>query len=57
MFTSIMIIWAVAAADFETSDAFSKSYTGMLFNTLRPRQNGCHFADDIIKHIFLNENV
>ena len=27
------------------------------FNTLRPRQNGRHFADDTFKHIFLNENV
>ena len=27
------------------------------FNTLRPRQNGRHFADDIFKLIFLNENV
>ena len=27
------------------------------FNTLRPRQNGCHFADDIFKCIFLNENL
>ena len=26
-------------------------------NTLRLRQNGCHFADDIFKWIFLNENV
>ena len=26
-------------------------------NTLRPRQNGCHFADDIFKCIFLNKNV
>ena len=26
-------------------------------NTLRPRQNGCHFADDIFKGIFLSENV
>ena len=26
-------------------------------NTLRPRQNGCHFADAIFKCIFLNENV
>ena len=25
--------------------------------TLRPRQNGRHFADDIFKCIFLNENV
>ena len=26
-------------------------------NTLRPRQNGRHFADDIFKGIFLIENV
>ena len=28
-----------------------------IFNTLRPRQNGHNFADDIFKCIFLNENV
>ena len=27
------------------------------FNTMRPRQNGCHFADNIFKYIFLNKNV
>ena len=27
------------------------------FNTLRPRQNGRHFPDDIFKCIFLNANV
>ena len=27
------------------------------FNTLRLRQNGRHFQDDICKLIFLNENV
>ena len=26
-------------------------------NTLKPRQNGRHFADDIFKCIFLDENV
>ena len=26
-------------------------------NSLRPRQNGRHFADDIFKSIFMNENV
>ena len=26
-------------------------------SSLRSRQNGCHFADDTFKHIFLNENV
>ena len=28
-----------------------------LFNTLKPRQNGQHFPDDIFKCIFLTENV
>ena len=28
-----------------------------IFNTLRPRQNGRHFPDDIFKCIFLDENV
>ena len=27
------------------------------FNTLRPRQDGLHFPDDIYKCIFLNENI
>ena len=27
------------------------------FSTLRQRQNGCHFADDIFKCIFFHENV
>ena len=26
-------------------------------NSLRPRQNGCLFADDTFKRIFLNENI
>ena len=26
-------------------------------NTLRLRQNGCNFPDDIFKFIFLNENI
>ena len=28
-----------------------------LVNSLRPRQNGRHFADDTFKRIFLNENI
>ena len=39
----------------EAVTAFDISET--YFNTLRPRQNGRHFADDIFKCIFLNENV
>ena len=33
------------------------SNTLLGFNTLRPRQNGRHFADDIFQCIFLNENA
>ena len=29
----------------------------LLLNTFRPRQNGRHFADDMFKCIFFNENV
>ena len=29
----------------------------LLVNTLRPRQNGRHFADDVLKCIFFNENA
>ena len=39
----------------ETSWTTSKSSYGI--NTLRPRQNGRLFPDDIFKWIFLNENV
>ena len=31
--------------------------SGIVVNTLRPRQNESHFADDIFKRIFLNENI
>ena len=31
--------------------------TLLYINSLRPRQNGRHFADDVFKCIFLNENV
>ena len=36
------------------------SYEPMIYGsikTLRPRQNGRHFADDVFKCIFLKENV
>ena len=32
-------------------------YIWLAFNTLRPRQNGCHIPDDIFKCISWNENV
>ena len=33
------------------------TFPSSCFNTLRPRQNGRHFPDDIFKCFFLNENV
>ena len=29
----------------------------VVFDTLKLRENGCHFADSAFKYIFLNENV
>ena len=34
-----------------------KTWFNYQLNTLRPRQNGSHFPDDIFKCIFLNENL
>ena len=34
-----------------------QSFWNNLLNPLRPRQNGCHYPDDIFKCIFLNKNV
>ena len=41
----------------QTMMNLDKKYKLLDFNTLRPRQNGRHFPDDIFKCIFLNENV
>ena len=32
-------------------------WTPYVFNTLRPRQNGRHFSDDIFRRTSLNENI
>ena len=44
---------------FHTVDNNLTEYINLLqpFNILRPGQNGRHFADDIFKRIFLNENI
>ena len=41
---------------FLTCDVFGAMSLPEPIDTLRPRQNGCHFTDDIFKCIFLNEN-
>ena len=49
------VMWKTSSkAQQNTFVLFEFIYT---FNTLRPRQNGRHFADDTFKCIFLNENV
>ena len=48
---SICLFWS------EIGEAHADPEWPEWFNTLRPRQNGRHFADDIFKWIFLNENV
>ena len=35
----------------------AKEVHGLIIYRFRPRENGCHFPDDIFKWIFLNENV
>ena len=38
-------------------DSLGRVSVRLTFNTLRPRQNGRHFADNTFKPIFLNENI
>ena len=38
-------------------DSGRQSPVFFIFKTLRPKQNGCYFADNIFKCIFFNENV
>ena len=40
---------------FSSVNSYTEPY--VCFNTLRPRQNGRHFSDDMFKCIFLNENI
>ena len=47
--TAQSIIWQTAAKCYH--------HLSWIFNTLGPRQNGHHLAEDIFKCIFLNENV
>ena len=41
----------------EQAQAYKYDVICAAINTLRPRQDGRHFPDDIFKCIFLNENV
>ena len=39
------------------TNRYGSMYHAATINTLRPRQNGRHLADDTFKRIFLNENI
>ena len=41
--------------DDESLPSFLALLRGQFIDTLRPKHNGCHFPDDILKCIFLNE--
>ena len=43
--------------DYSRSNSTADVFKGIFFNTLRPRRNEQHFADDIFKRIFFHENV
>ena len=40
-----------------TAGTVEPHYNEWSLNTLRRRQDGRHFSDDILKYIFLNENI
>ena len=58
---SIFSCWVVGCATRGTrSGSYFKCYSSqgwVRVDTLRLRQNGCHFADDTFKCIFLNKNM
>ena len=58
----IYVIWVAkyyvgTTLEAEITWMYCLLYGFMTLYTLRPRQNGRHFPDDIFKWIFLNENI
>ena len=47
----------ISGSNIEVRWGNSDIYFRVMINTLGPRQNGRYFADDVLKCIFLNENV
>ena len=58
-FITVTSIVTVATDVYQTpkEGMWANIYQMQILNTLRPRQNGRRFPDDIFKYIFLNENV
>ena len=55
--TSLLVILEYGKNSGTEKICFVTPTTGPQANSLRLRQNGCHFTDNIFKCIFLNENV
>ena len=54
----IMVIEITVHSNYSANVLFSSfCHLDKYFNTLRPRRSEHHFADDIVKRIFFNENV
>ena len=58
----ILLVWLISvcivvAQLSDMHDFTSRLMVALWINTLRPRQNGRHFADEVFKCFFLNENV
>ena len=52
--SALVMQWGYHSLQINHDDMLSMQFH---INTLRPRQDGRHFPDDIFKSIFLNENV
>ena len=59
LYTLSYVLCYILSNMFITMSEYNFAGACLLFaiNTLRPRQNGRHFAEDIFKFIFLNENL
>ena len=56
-FKQMETLWSVILVLVSNQPLIGIRNTDSTVNTLRPRQNGRHFPDDVFNCIFLNENV
>ena len=57
IFRGVDVSWYVVMMFRHGNEQDQATQTITSVNTLRSRQNGRHFADDLFKYIFLNENM
>ena len=60
--TLVILVWtdyklSCGQAGAWHAGAYTQTQATTIFKTLRTRQDGRHFADDIFRRIFLNENI